>query len=92
MYFYGTYGMSNLDEDIWVFPSPIGWQQTLLNYIISSKSSKNSDNQCLIAIKFLLQLALDDEGIFKYACQLPSPNYLTISFEDMVQQYLEIYI
>jgi hypothetical protein len=52
--FYGTFGMNNLDEDIWLFASPIGWQQTLLNYIMQNKSSKGSDNQCLIAIKFFL--------------------------------------
>jgi hypothetical protein len=44
LYHFGTYGTQNLDEDFLHFPSPLGWQSTLLEYIVLNRGNKQNDN------------------------------------------------
>jgi len=57
-----------------------------------NRGNKANDNQCLLTIKCLLKLTLEDNDIFEFFRRIPSSNYLFKHLDDLLSWYVQQYI
>ncbi|CAD8119650.1 unnamed protein product [Paramecium sonneborni] len=89
---FGLYGLQSLDDDYWSFSSPLGWSHCLFDYFCTHRTVKNFDNQCLLTLKCLLQLSVENQTCFNYIANLPCVNYLYKHNDEIFKAFLDIYI
>ncbi|CAD8179644.1 unnamed protein product [Paramecium octaurelia] len=89
---FGLFGLSSLEEDYWTFASPLGWSNCLFDYFCSHRGIKNYDTQCLLILKCLLQISIQNQTCFNYISNLPCVNYQYKYNEDIFKTFLDIYI
>ena len=88
-YSFGAEAIDNVTDDIYEYKSAImrGYNDGVLAQITKARKTRTDEN-CLIGLRELILMCLDDDEIMSYVFNAPAPTAQNVRYTDWIYKYV----